>query len=491
MSPMAGPIILLALPLVAAGATYLVRRWAILASFISALTSASLAFLCLRLPLDRSAFVLGQEVAFGRPVVILGRNLILDPAGQAWLAFIFVLATIFYLFAWRISQGRSFFSFSLVILSLYALVTLLHNFSLAIIVLAISTTMAVFIIQGGLRGSTRGAQRYLQVTLLAVPFLLTAAWLGDQFLLDPANAEMARLSLPPAALGFGLLLAVFPFGTWMPALSADAPPIVTAFVFTAGQAMALYMALTFLSNAPWALSHPATSTVILLAGLVMAFSGGVMAAVQRDLGRLFGYAALSDLGILLLAFSSIGSQGLTLTLLHMIHRSISIALMASSLSILRHRAGTDSFARLQGVVQRLPIAVFGLVLGGLALAGFPFTAGFSTHWATSRAILNWAQPFSTATQEVSTTGFDIASAERWIWFLTLLALVTSTAGIVIGLLRGLSAMLGATPREDIARQPIIASIMVLALSALTILLSLYPQFFLESVRTTAEAFSLF
>jgi len=486
-----GPILLLVLPLLAAAAAYLVRRWATLAGLISALTTAALAFLCLRLPLDRSAFVLGQEIAFGRPVVILGRNLILDPAGQAWLGFIFALVTIFYLFAWRMSQGRSFFSFSLVILSLYSLIILLHNFSLAIIVFAISTTLAVFIIQGGKRKSIRGAQRYLLVALLAVPFLLAAAWLVDQVLLDPTNAELARMSLLPAALGFGLLLAVFPFGTWMPALSADAPPIVTAFVFTAGQAMALYLAMFFVGTAPWVLGHPSTSTVILMAGLVMAFSGGAMAAVQRDLGRLFGYAALSNLGILLLALSSGGSQGFTLTLLHLINHSVSITLLAMSLSVLRHRATSDEFAALKGVGRRLPIAAFGLILGGLALAGFPLTAGFSTHWAINRAVMNWAQPISTAAREASVAGMDLASGSPWIWILTLVALIVSSAGIVIGLLRGLSAMLGAGPRDDVQRQPAIASIMILALAALTILLGLYPQLFLEPVRATVEALSLF
>jgi hypothetical protein len=52
-------------------------------------------------------------------------------------------------------------------------------------------------------------------------------------------------------------------------------------------------------------------------------------------------------------------------------------------------------------------------------------------------------------------------------------------------------MLGAAPRDDIARQPIIASLMVLALAGLVIILGLHPQLFLEPVRNAVEAFSLF
>jgi NADH:ubiquinone oxidoreductase subunit 4 (subunit M) len=51
--------------------------------------------------------------------------------------------------------------------------------------------------------------------------------------------------------------------------------------------------------------------------------------------------------------------------------------------------------------------------------------------------------------------------------------------------------MGSAPRDDVARQPIIASIMVLVLAGLTILLGLYPQLLLESVRATVKALALF
>jgi formate hydrogenlyase subunit 3/multisubunit Na+/H+ antiporter MnhD subunit len=324
----------------------------------------------------------------------------------------------------------------------------------------------VFIIQGGQLSSVRGAQRYLVVSLLAVPLLLAAAWLMDPARSTPQDAETIRRVLLPAALGFGLLLGAFPFGTWMPALAAATPPIVTAFVFTAGQAMALFLTLVFLQDNVQILSDGVASAVIQIGGLVMAVAGGVMAAVQRDFGRLFGYAAMSDMGILLLALVTASSQSVTLVLLHLVSRGLIITLMAAALSILRHRATTDRFEGLGGVARRLPIATMGLVIGGLALAGFPLTAGFPTRWAVYRAM----------------------SGEEMLWAFLLLA---SSAGIVIGLLRALNAMLGAEPRDDVARQPILASLMVLALAILVIILGIYPQLFLESASRAAQVFALF
>jgi formate hydrogenlyase subunit 3/multisubunit Na+/H+ antiporter MnhD subunit len=490
VSPIAGPLLLVALPLLASAITYVVRRWSLLAAVVSALTTGLLAVLSLRLPLDRSALVLGREVAFGRPIVLLGRTLILDPAGQVWLAFGFALATILYLFAWRMSQGRSFFPFSLSMLSLYSVMVLLQNFPLSVLVFACSVPLGVLIIQAGQRGSIRGAQRYLVVTLLATMLLLATYWLIGQAGRDASAAELARQALLPAGLGFGLLLAAFPFSMWMPAVAADGPPVVTAFIFIIGQAMALFLVLRFLQESSLALSDPSIASGIRLAGLAMAFVGGAMAAAQRDLGRLLGYAALSDLGFVLVALGIADRQGLTLALLHTVNRAVPITLFAAALAIVRHRATTDHFASLGGVARRLPVATMGLMLGGLALAGFPFTSSFATHWAISRAAWNWVQPFSPLAATAG-TGLQAAPGQEWLWVLTLLALSVSSIGIVIGLLRGLSSMLGSDARQDLGRQPRIATLMVVALAGLAIVLAVHPQLFLEPIQRAAQAFPLF
>jgi len=500
-----GPMILLIPPLLAAVAAYLLRRWALLAAIISAATAGLLAVLCFRLPLDQSAFVLGQHVAFGRPVVVLGQTLVLDQAGKMWLAFVFGLPAVLYPFAWRISQGRSFFSFSLVILALYALAVMLPTFALSLLAFAIAATLLIFILQAGQLLSVRGAQRYLLVTLLAVPLLLAAAWLADQpaaalagagnaaaagvaAVAPAAGQELARRALLPAALGFGLLLAAFPFGTWMPALAAEAPPLVSAFVFTVGQGMALYLAISFAAAHPDLAQDSAVMGVVQLVGLGMAASGGLMAAVQRDLGRLMGYAALADLGVLLLALASGGSQRLELALLHGVNRSVSITLMAAALSIVRHRAATSRFRGLGGVARRLPVATGGLILGGLALGGFPLTAGFPTRWAVSRTVWNWALPFSA---EAQAPGSAALPGQEWVWILTIVALAACTAGVVIGVVRALNAMAAPEEHREMASQPAIASLLVALLAALTILLGLYPQLFLEPVSSAAQAFALF
>jgi formate hydrogenlyase subunit 3/multisubunit Na+/H+ antiporter MnhD subunit len=295
----------------------------------------------------------------------------------------------------------------------------------------------------------------------------------------------------------------------MPSIAADAPPLATAFVFTVGQAMALFLALTFLRQNPLVAADSATAAAIQIAGILMAAAGGVMAAVQRDFGRLLGYAALSSLGILLLALVTGDDQGVTLALLHHMGRSLSITLVAAALAILRRGVGSDHFAELRGVAQRLPVATLGLMLGGLALAGFPFTAGFPTHWAVSRAVWGLAQSATPLVQE-TTSAIEAAQAQNWVPMITLATLALSSTGVIIGLVRGLDAMRtesilridstrnsrpaaggpnGQTSVDGELHQPRVASLMVLALAGLILVLGLYPQLFLALAEKAAQAFS--
>ena len=129
-------------------------------------------------------------------------------------------------------------------------------------------------------------------------------------------------------------------------------------------------------------------------------------------------------------------------------------------------------------------------MGVLSLAGFPLTAGFPTHWAISRHIWNWAWPASELARETS-LGTDAIQIEQWMWILALIAVVISSAGIVIGALRGLRAMLGAKSRPEMARDPIVASLMVAATAALVIVLGVYPHLFIDPVQRAAQAISGF
>ncbi|MBC8493125.1 MAG: hypothetical protein H8D43_05000, partial [Chloroflexi bacterium] len=170
---------------------------------------------------------------------------------------------------------------------------------------------------------------------------------------------------------------------------------------------------------------------------------------------------------------------LTAALLQVAHRSVGLMLTAMGLAVVRHRAGSGSFAnpstalrrssgqgsghRLGGVARRLPFSTAGLVLGGLSLAGMPLTAGFPSRWAIYRL-------FSAP---------DLA-----------LAMLLSGAGVAFSYLRGLSTLLGPSTEPKVKREPFIASLIILGMILLCLGLGLRPQWLLPPIQRVVESFSL-
>ena len=458
----AGPLFLIALPLILAPVVYLLRRWRLLAAALASATALIVASLCLGLPFDRPPSVLGWEVALGEPMMVLGREFALELAGSLTLGFICLIAATAFLFAWRVSQGSLFFPLGLIILSLLSAAVMIRHFLFAVLFLWIASLVAVFIIQGDRQGTGRGALRYLVMVSLAVLPLLVTPWLIDLQAVNPDNLALLRYAAFLLAIGFAILLAVVPFHGWVSAVAADAPPVAAAFVLTVTNAVVLLLMLNLLQSYPWLSEDPQVFGLLRLGGLLMAAVGGLLAFAQRDFGRLLGYAVLSDMGCALVALSVASPAGLTAALLQVAHRSVGLTLTAMGLAVVRHRAGSDSFANLSGVARRLPISTAGLVLGGLSLAGMPLTAGFPSRWAIYRLL----------------SAPDLA-----------LAMLLSGAGVALGYLRGLSVLLNPSGEPQVRREPFMASLIILAMIVLCLWLGLRPQWLLSPIQRVVESFS--
>ena len=420
-----------------------------------------MASLCLGLPFDRPVSVLGWEVALGEPMMVLGREFALELAGSLTLGFICLIAAIAFLFAWRVSQGGLFFPLGLIILSLLSAAVMIRHFLFAVLFLWIASLVAVFIIQSDRQGAGRGALRYLVMVSLAVLPLLVTPWLIDLQAVNPDNLALLRHAAFLLAIGFAILLAVAPFHGWVSAVAADAPPVAAAFVLTVTNAVVLLLLLNLLQSYPWLSEDPRVFRLLRLGGLLMAAVGGLLAFAQRDFGRLLGYAVLSDVGCTLVALSVASPAGLTAALLQVAHRSVGLMLTAMGLAVVRHRAGSDSFANLSGVARRLPLATAGLVLGGLSLAGMPLTAGFPSRWAIYRLL----------------SAPDLA-----------LAMLLSGAGVAFGYLRGLSVLLDPSSDSKVKREPFIASLIILGMIVLCLWLGLRPQWLLPPIQRVVGSF---
>ncbi len=488
---------LIALPLSAVPVVYVLRRvgWGAIVAAAVALLSAWLA----------------AQLPTGVVLDLLGRSIELDRLSQIVLALLFVTTATLFLIpallpplkgkvarplvvskerkrkksdtfqigtAWR--EGRTFYPAGLAVLGLFVAASLSHHLGIVAMLVEGAVILTVFVIQGGRLDSTRAALRFLTLMSLATPLFLLAAWQIDVYQLsggvDTAGG-LGWLTLL-VGLGFALWLAVVPFHGWLTMTAAESSPVAAGFVLIAFPIVAFLTLIHLLVDFPWLVNSSQLVEAMIIAGVATAFLGGVLASVQRGFSELLGYAALYDLGCTLAVLGLGGPSSIVMILVSLTVRALALTLIAVSTSTLRLRAPSDGFAELRGVAQQTPIATGGLVLGGLTLAGIPFTAGFAPHWQLLQAMA-----------ELDPRGS------------VLLAL--AGLGVTIGYLRGVRTTLQPRdPAKNIdpaatkarvvfsVQEPLWLLVMISLLMAATTLLGLFPAVLIQPFRILSAGISI-
>jgi formate hydrogenlyase subunit 3/multisubunit Na+/H+ antiporter MnhD subunit len=448
------PLWLVILPIAASPLVYLTRRW-----FVGALLAALVAFF---------SGLLAWNFPPTNPIRLMGRIFLLDSLTQHALALLFFMAAILFLAAWRLPQGGAFYPLGLVLLGLFAADGMSRHLGISAIIMALAAITAAPIVQGGQSGSTRAAWRLLAMMMLALPFFLLASWRVDLYRDDVENVVYLGQAAIFLGLGMAIWLAVVPLHGWLTGVGAEAPSLAAALVLTGFPLLALVTMLQVLTEATWFTWHQQLGQALLIAGLISVGLGGLLAAVQRGLRPLFGYAALFDMGCLLTALAIGGDNARLVFYTSLAIRALALGLTGTATATVRQGAGRDAFAGLQGAAYRMPLATAALIIGGFTLAGLPLTAGFYPRWLLLRDL-----------SQVDT---------RYVWLL-----VIAGVGVAIGYLRGLNAMLASPKGQNQTEQagpawP--AMIFLVALGLLSVGLAIYPDPLLQAAQRLLTAYPL-
>ncbi|MCK4473595.1 MAG: hypothetical protein KAW49_17585, partial [Anaerolineae bacterium] len=319
----AGPLLLLIIPLVMAGVVYILLRWVSLSALLAVGTALALGIAVVTLPLDQPVRVYfwgERQIAMGEAVRFLGRELVLEQADRMAMAILFLTAAGLFFLAWRVTPHSLLFPMGLGLLSLLSGALLIRPLIYAVLLIEIAAALSIFALQAEGQSPTRGGMRYLTFTTLALPGVLVTHWLLDRYVLTPDDVGLLNTAAALLAVSFALLLGVVPFHTWVPAVAGDSVSLAGTFVLTINNGAVWFLLLDFLETYPWLSTHPYFGSLFSTAGLAMIVVGGLLAPAQRRLGPLMGYGALVDSGGALIALGMHSRLGLTLVLLSLLVR---------------------------------------------------------------------------------------------------------------------------------------------------------------------------
>lgn len=471
----AGLLLFLVLPLVLAGVVYALRRWATLSALLSIGTALALGVVIVVVPLGRTVELWGRQIVMGGSLSLLGRELVLEEADRIAIAFLYLTAAGIFTMAWQVSPGAMLFPVGFALLSLLSGSLLIRPLVYAVLLFEVAVALSIFALQPEDRDPTQGGLQYLSFSLLALPGLLVIHWLMGRYALTPDNTALLDTSAYLLAFSFALLLGSVPFHLWLPSVVSDSEPLASAFVFTVNNGATWFLLLAFLETYPDLSSHAGFASLVSGAGLAMVGVGGLLAASQRRLGRLVGYGALVDSGGALLALSMGSERGLSLALLALLVRPFGLVLMAAGLKGLRLQGFKDGgLDAVQGLARKAPWSALAFLIGGLSTAGLPVSAGFAGRWPLYDAL--------------ALTSFP-----------SVMLLIAASTGVMIGVLRVLSALLASDgPSDDRVDEPesrtprdwlvagVFASGVVISLA-----MGLFPELLMPTAVRLASLYTFF
>ncbi|MCC6166320.1 MAG: hypothetical protein IT329_03745 [Caldilineaceae bacterium] len=393
------PAVLVGSLLAVAALTYLLRYWEQATALAGALLAGGWGALLWQVDLAQPMWILPGGriwVDMGGSVARLGFTFRLEPGALPIVVASLLLTAAAFLIVVCLSQGRSFVPFTLVLLAGYIALALLITGPLAPplltpMVLVALAALSIFVLQAGRLVSPAGPLRSLIPSVLAFPLFLVAAWYIEQIPLNPQDNSAAAAAAQLIALGLLLLLAPVPFHGAQPAVAQSAPPVVTALLILLLELALLHLLYRTASTFPFFQEFTPLRIWLNWLGLATAVWGGLAAAGTHRVGRLWGYTALHDWGLILLVLAVPGPRSWPLVLFLFGLRVVSMLTAAAGLSVLEQHTGGLTLEHLQGAGSRLAWNSAAFLLGGLGLAGFPLSAGFTGHWAALQIVaeLDW------------------------------------------------------------------------------------------------------
>lgn len=114
--------------------------------------------------------------------------------------------------------------------------------------------------------------------------------------------------------------------------------------------------------------------LIALIGSLTAFFASVIGLFQHDLKKVIAYSTCSQLGYMIFAC---GASSYSLSLFHLINHAFFKALLFLGSGIIIHGLNNEQdMRRMGGLIKLFPFTYISMLIGSLALGGFPFLSAF-------------------------------------------------------------------------------------------------------------------
>ncbi|MEX2130720.1 MAG: hydrogenase 4 subunit F [Pseudohongiellaceae bacterium] len=210
--------------------------------------------------------------------------------------------------------------------------------------------------------------------------------------LEPVIVALAFVFL---LVGYGTKIGLVPLHNWLPDAHSEGPTPMSAVLSGLLLNVALYAVVRIKMIVDAALAggdphNPQLAGYLMMAfGLLSFIVAGLFLHRQRDIKRLYSYSSIEHMGLMTFAFGVGGPLATFGALLHMTVHSLTKSAIFMTVGHASQIAGTQQIDRIRGIILTQPVVGWGLLIGTVAIAGFPpfgvFTSEFLLLTATMKS----------------------------------------------------------------------------------------------------------
>ena len=210
--------------------------------------------------------------------------------------------------------------------------------------------------------------------------------------LNPGVMSIAFVFL---LVGYGTKIGLVPLHNWLPDAHSEGPTPMSAILSGLLLNDALYAVVRCKMLVDGSLGNHQAGNLMMGFGLLSFLVAALFLHRQTDIKRLFSYSSIEHMGLMTFAFG-IGSPWATFAaLFHMTTHSLTKSAIFVTVGHAAQVAKTQQIEKIRGLMRTQPTVGWGLLIGTVAIAGFPPFGVFASEFLVLVATMHdypWLTP---------------------------------------------------------------------------------------------------
>ncbi|WP_206205204.1 proton-conducting transporter membrane subunit [Thermococcus sp. GR6] len=201
-------------------------------------------------------------------------------------------------------------------------------------------------------------------------------------------------------LAFGVKAGMFPLHVWAPDAYSETNQSYTAMFSGVLSKTGVYGFILIYILIGYRLLYefgtirtvPKFGYIIAFLGGLTIIVGGLLAALQEDIRKLFAYSSISQIGYILVGIGVGTALSIEAAIYHAISHALFKGLFFLIVATIIYRTGKTEFKDMGGLAEKMPVTFAMAFVAILSLAGIPPLVGFASKWLIFEAVISQNMP---------------------------------------------------------------------------------------------------